>query len=41
VLISNLCKNDAQLWVEATEAALNSLQARISLWDKIAASINQ
>lgn len=34
-----LCGTDAQLWQEATEAAIHALEARIRLWDAIADAI--
>jgi hypothetical protein len=34
-MVSQLCKDDSKAWARATQAAINSLQARIRLWDGI------
>ena len=39
LLVRKLCGNDRTLWSEAIEAAQMSLDARLRLWDKIAASL--
>lgn len=39
LLVRKLCGNSRTLWSEATEAAQESLDARLRLWDKVAASL--
>ena len=39
LLVRKLCGNDRTLWSEAIEAAQASLNARLRLWDKVAASL--
>ena len=34
-MVSQLCQDDSKAWARATQAAINSLQARIKLWDGI------
>jgi hypothetical protein len=36
-MVSQLCQDDSRAWDRATKAAVNSLQARIKLWDGIVA----
>ncbi len=38
-MVSELCGEDAQKWQEATEAAVEALQARIALWDGVVAAL--
>lgn len=37
-MVSQLCQDDPQAWGRATQAAINSLKARIKLWDGIVAA---
>jgi hypothetical protein len=37
-MVSQLCQDDPKAWKRATDAAVNSLQARIKLWDGIVAA---
>jgi len=37
-MVSQLCQDDPKAWKRATNAAVNSLQARIKLWDGIVAA---
>ena len=34
-MVSQLCQDDPKAWARATQAAINSLEARIKLWDGI------
>ena len=38
-MIQNLCGNDPQKWAEATEAAIAAVEARLSFWDAITATL--
>ncbi|MFM8635845.1 MAG: DUF3050 domain-containing protein, partial [Planctomycetia bacterium] len=38
-IIARLCGDDAAKWQEATDAARASLEARIALWNGIAAAM--
>jgi hypothetical protein len=38
-IVTRMCGNDAAKWREATDTARNCLEARIALWDAIAASV--
>ena len=37
-MVSQLCQDDPKAWKRATDAAVNSLKARIKLWDGILAA---
>ena len=37
-MVSQLCQDDLKAWDRATQAAINSLKARIKLWDGIVAA---
>ena len=37
-MVSQLCQDDPKAWERATQAAINSLKARIKLWDGIVAA---
>jgi hypothetical protein len=39
MLVRKLCGSDRSLWSQAMEAAQTSLDARLRLWDKIAATV--
>ena len=38
-MMNNLCKEDDELWLEAEDACVEALEARLKLWDAIAASV--
>jgi len=40
-LLSSLCGDSPEHWARATEAAVNALQARLRLWDGIAAAVDR
>jgi hypothetical protein len=41
MMVSELCGNDEQKWAEAEQVAREALEARIALWDGIAAAIRE
>lgn len=41
MMVSELCGNDKQKWAEAEQVAKEALEARIALWDGIAAAIRE
>ncbi len=38
-MMNNLCKEDDELWLEAEDACVEALEARLKLWDAIAAKV--
>lgn len=38
-MMKNLCKEDDELWLEAEDACVEALEARLKLWDAIAAKV--
>ena len=40
-MMKNLCKEDDQLWLEAEDACVEALEARLKFWDAIASKIRR
>ena len=39
-MVKQLCENDENKWVQATEVAQKAMQARITFWDGILSDLN-